>query len=200
MQRPNFTDIKTSEEFKRWYWLKSEMVDICKAAKLPTDGGKFALRDRIIYALDNQGAVMPSDKKQKSQSNFNWAKANLSLETVITDNVSFGPNFRQFFTQHIGNQFVCHSDFMAWLKKNTGKTLQDAALKWQELEDRKNNPHFKRDIAEHNMLAQYVRDFLADNTDKTFKDALKIWAIKKQLPMDNGFVKYHKSDLGLVDF
>jgi hypothetical protein len=200
MERPHFNDIKTSEEFKRWYWLKDELIAICKAAKLPYDGGKFMLRDRIVYALDNAGAVAPAEKKVKSQSHFNWASANLTLETVITDNVSFGPNFRRFLTQHIGNQFVCHSDFMDWVKQNTGKTLQNAAIKWQELEDRKNDPYFKRDIAEHNMLAQYVRDFLADNEDKTFKDALKTWAIKKLLPMENGFVKYHKSDLGLIHF
>jgi Domain of unknown function (DUF6434)/SAP domain-containing new25 len=195
MERPLFIDIKTSVEFKRWYWLKDELVTICKAAKLPYDGGKFTLRDRIIYALDNGGAIMPTEKKAKPQSRFNWANANLTLETVITDSVSFGPNFRRFLTQHIGNQFVCHSDFMDWVKINAGKTLQDAVLAWQDLEDRKNDPNFKRTIAEHNMLAQYVRDFLDDNVDKKLKDALKMWQIKKQMPTETGFVRYEKTDL-----
>ena len=187
MPRPKFEEIKTGSEFNRWYWLKEEMVDICKRAGLPTNGRKFDLRDRIMFALDNGGKVFAGSKKQKKTSKFDWAKAELSLETVITDNVAFGPNFRR----------SCHSDFMDWVKSNVGKQLSDAADQWRALEKRKENPNFKRVIAANNMLAQYTRDFLADNKNKTLKDATRYWELKKQLPTKDGFVRYQRSDLEL---
>lgn len=197
MSRPRFEDIRTGDEFNQWYWLKEEMVNICRRSGLPTNGRKFELRDRIMYALDNDGKLKPEPKKQKKQSKFNWAKSQLSLDTLITDNVSFGPNFRRFMKSEIGNKFFCHSDFMDWVKSNAGKSLSEAVEKWYELEKRKEDPNFKRTIADNNMLAQYVRDFLEDNKNKTLKDAKKYWNLKKQLPTKNGFVRYECSDLKL---
>jgi Domain of unknown function (DUF6434)/SAP domain-containing new25 len=201
-QRPSFEAIKNGAEFNQWYWLKEEMVGICKAIGLPSIGSKFEIRDRIIFALDNQGMVQKIDTNLKKTSKFNWAKEVLKAETIITDSVSFGPNFRKFMTQEIGNQFVCHSDFMDWVKANIGKTLSDAMQEWFEMEKRKTNLGFKREIREHNMLAQYIRDFTAENANFTVKEIHKIWFKKRRLPMKDGFVKYgfvkyDKSDLNL---
>jgi len=160
MKRPSFESIQNGAEFNSWYWTKAEMVDICKAANLPHVGSKFQLRDRIMYALDNEGKTRAVIKTKKPASTFNWAKAELSLDTPITDNVSFGPNFRRFMKSQIGKKFSCHSDFMDWVKSNVGKTLHDAVLSWEALEARKADPNFKRTIADHNMYNQYIRDFL----------------------------------------
>lgn len=192
--RPHFENIQSGSEFNQWYWLKAEMVEICKILNLPYSGGKFELRDRIIYALDNDGKLLDKPKVKKVTSKFNWAKEKLSLETIITDSVTFGKNFRGFMTAQIGNHFSCHSDFMDWVKANPGKTLQEAVLKWEELERRKEDPTFKREIAQHNMLSQYVRDFLEAHPELAFKDALAAWKLKKEMPMKDGFVKYEKGD------
>ncbi|MEM6685258.1 MAG: DUF6434 domain-containing protein [Bacteroidota bacterium] len=198
MNRPDFEHIQTSAEFNQWYWLKEELVEICKRSNLPITGRKFELRDRIMYALDHNGAVKPSPIKKKTTSKFNWAKATLTLETEITDNVSFGPNFRRFMKSQIGAKFSCHSDFMDWVKANTGKTLEDAVTTWKMLEKRKEDPEFKREIAANNMFNQYVRDFLAANAGTTIKDAKRYWLLKKQLPTADGFVRYETTDLALV--
>lgn len=197
MSRPDFTKISSGEEFNRWYWLKSEMVAICKTAGLPVTGRKFELRDRIMYALDNQGVVKPSPDKKKTTSTFNWAKAILTDDTIITDNVSFGPNFRRFMRGKIGNKFSCHSDFMDWVKANSGRTLANAVEQWYLLEARKNNPDFKREIAANNMMSQYVRDFCEDNPGSNLKIAKRYWTLKKQLPTNDGFIRYEKKDLDL---
>ncbi|MBQ0734257.1 DUF6434 domain-containing protein [Aquimarina celericrescens] len=197
MQRPKFEDIISGAEFNNWYWLKEEMVDICKRSNLPVSGSKFQLRDRIMYALDNDGKLKPEKKTAKPKSKFNWVKAELTLDTIITDNVSFGPNFRKFMKSQIGNKFFCHSDFMDWVKGNIGKTLEDAVYQWEELEKRK-DPNFKREIASNNMFNQYIRDFLDDNKGGSFQTAKRFWDIKKQYPAKNGFVIYEKSDLELA--
>ncbi|MEM9299223.1 MAG: DUF6434 domain-containing protein [Bacteroidota bacterium] len=197
MQRPDLENIMSGAEFNRWYWTKEEMVKICRNAGLPVNGRKFDLRDRIMYALDNKGETLSWQKKNKPISKFNWAKSQLTLETEITDNVSFGPNFRNFLKSQIGNKFYCHSDFMDWVKSNAGRTLRDAVEKWLELERRKDDPTFKRDIADNNMYAQYTRDFIEDNPGKSLKDAKKYWLLKKQLPTGDGFIRYEKSDFSL---
>lgn len=198
MTRPDFSEISNGRAFNRWYWLKEEMIKICKEAGLPTYGSKFELRDRIMHALDHDGEVLVLKKEKRPSSTFNWAKAKLNLDTVITDSVSFGPNFRKFMKGHLGKKFTCHSDFMDWVKENTGKTLKDAVEAWELLEARKEDPTFEREIADHNMLSQYVRDFLKDNKGKTTKDALQCWKVKKGLPTDDGFIRYDRSDLGLL--
>jgi len=151
-----------------------------------------------MYALDHDGALLPSPKKIKPTSTFPWAQADLQLDTVITDNISFGPNVRNFLKPQIGKKFSCHSDFMDWVKSNTGKTLADAIQAWHALENRKNDPAFKRSIAKHNMMSQYVRDFLKDNSDCSFKDAVMYWKLKKKLPTKDGFIVYESSDLNLT--
>lgn len=197
MERPSTRELNTSADFLQWYWLKEELVAICKQLNIPHTGSKFELRDRIVYALDHDGAVRPTPPKNRPKSSFNWAKEKLSLETLITDSISFGPNFRRFMKSQLGNRFRCHSDFMDWVKANPGKTLSDAVIAWEALEGRKNNESFKRAIAAHNMLSQYVRDFLEDNPGKDLKDALTYWNLKKKMPTEGGAVKYHSSDLKL---
>jgi len=198
MQRPEFSEISSGAAFNKWYWLKEEMVEICKSAGLPYHGSKFTIRDRIIYALDNNGAIKPEPQRLKAKSKFNWAKETLSLDTLITDNISFGPNFRRFMSSQLGSRFSCHSDFMNWVKSNTGKTLQDAAMAWEQLEQRKLDPNFKRDIAANNMYSQYIRDFSEDNPGATIQEIKQYWLLKRSLPTETGFIKYHPSDLSLV--
>ena len=197
MERPKFEDIQSGEEFNRWYWLKEEMIEICRRSALPTKGRKFDLRDRIVFALDNDGALKPEPKKKKTKSDFNWSRSKLQLDTVITDNISFGPNFRGFMKKQIGNKFSCHGDFMAWVRSNEGKTLLDAVEKWKALEARKKDPEFKRDIADNNMYNQYIRDFVSSNPGYTLEKVRSIWLKKRSMPTQGGFVRYEASDLKL---
>ncbi|UZO80311.1 SAP domain-containing protein [Aquimarina sp. ERC-38] len=200
MKRPDFETIASGEEFNKWYWLKDEMMAICKKSGLSSTGSKFKLRDRIMYALDHNGKQLPKSKVKKKTSSFNWSKETLTLETIITDSISFGPNFRNFMKGHIGNSFSCHGDFMDWVKSNTGKKLEDAIKQWKLLEDRKNDPAFKREIADHNMYNQYLRDFAKANPKASLHQAITCWLLKKQLPTKNGFVKYEDTDLNLGKF
>ncbi len=199
MIRPDFIKIKSGEEFNNWYWTKEEMVAFCKSINLPSNGSKFTLRDRIMYALDNDGSIKLDQKKKKPTSTFNWAKESLTPETLITDNISFGNNLRQFMVSQIGSHFSFNIAFMDWAKRNPGKSLKEAIIQWQALEDLKKDKGNKTKIPAHNMLNQYVRDFLDDNPTSSFELAKKAWSLKRKLPMKNGFVKYEKSDLELKE-
>ena len=197
-QRPNFAEIANGAEFNRWYWLKREMVQICKELGLPGTGSKFELRDRIMFALDNGGKLLPTPK-EKVLSRFNWAKGELTPKTLITDNISFGQNLRKFMKAQIGEHFSFNTDFMAWAKEHPGRTLEEAVQKWLELENRKKDPAFRSQIADHNMYNQYLRDIMDDNPGLSAAQARTCWEHKKQLPTEDGFIRYEATDLNILD-
>ncbi len=196
MSRPNINDISSGTAFARWYWLKAELVEICKLRGLPTSGRKAELTKRIADSIDRKDAV-PDTTARKPTSRFNWARETLTPTTVITDSVSFGPNFRRFMTGQIGKPFVCHGDFMAWVRAHPGKTLADAIAQWHALERRKQDPSFRREIASGNMYNQYVRDFTDAHPGSSIAEARTCWLKKKLLPTEDGVVRYAVGDLGL---
>jgi len=195
--RPDILSVETAENFKKWYWLKEELIEYAKHAGIPANGSKFEIRDRIIFALENPEKPIPKANSKKKSSKFNWAKESLSLETVITDSVSFGPNFRNFMKSQIGVRFNCHGDFMDWVKTNPGKTLEDAIIAWKEMEELKNRG-VKRSIRPHNMMNQYFRDFFDAFPDRTIQDARKCWSVKSKIENTDGLVIFEESDSKLI--
>jgi hypothetical protein len=193
--RPDIYTIQTGEEFRKWYWLKEEVVAYCKLTKLSYVGSKFEIIERIANALDNKIEPIKVTKKQAIPSKIDWSKAHLTLETIITDNYKNGPNVRRFFIEHCGAHFSFNIEFMAWMKANTGKTLQDAVDKWLEIAKKSKDKTHKSVIPEGNQYNQYLRDFFADNPDKTMKQARHFWQLKRALPL--GLHKYERGDLDL---
>lgn len=101
---------------------------------------------------------------------------------------------QSFFKEHIGNGFSFNVAFQKWLKSNSGKTYTEAiAAYYQILEDKKNG---KKKIDKQFEYNTYIRDFFADNRDKSLDEAIKCWKYKKQLPGHN---RYEKSDLSALD-
>ncbi len=151
------------------------------------------MRARVSAAL--AGEVFQEPKKPVRKSSFHWSSAALSADTVITDNISFGPKVRGFFADAIGPAFVCHGDFMLWVRANVGKTLGDAIEAWRMLEERKSDPDFRREIASCNNYLQYLRDFRDANPGLSQNDAKACWDAKKIRPAREGFVVYEAEDL-----
>lgn len=195
--RPAIRTISNGMELKRWYWLKSELVDHAKTLKLKTTGGKFGLLDRISYFLDTGNRDFPGDKMEKAKSRFDWHKESLRSATVITDSYKNSQNVRRFFQQNADENFKFNIEFMAWMKANVGKTLGDAVEEYKAMKVREGKPGFQSEIAHHNQFNQYTRDFLADNPDMGMKDVRRFWALKRALPSETGRHIYEKSDLKL---
>jgi hypothetical protein len=193
--RPDITNITTGDEFKKWYWLKEELVAYCKLASVPYVGSKFQIIDRIANVLDGRVVPKSSIKKNAMTSKMDWHTADLSLETVITDSYKNGQNVRRFFIIHCGPSFSFNIEFMAWMKANVGKTLKDAVEEWVKIAAQSADKTFKSAIPKGNQYNQYLRDFFADNPDKTMKEARHFWQLKRAMP--SGLHKYERSDLTL---
>jgi hypothetical protein len=196
MTRPDIKNIETGAELRRWYWLKQELVDHCKLIKLSYTGAKFDILERIANALDN--GVIESAKtleSNKPTSNFIWSKSVLSLDTVITDSYTNGPNTKAFFKLHCGDKFHFSIPFMDFMKNNCGKTLQDAINEWKRLHELSKNKDFKSEIPSGNQYNKYLRDFFNDNPTMTIAQARHFWKLKRSLPFEKHV--YEKSDLKL---
>ncbi len=165
----------------------------CKKEGLPVQGAKIEISNRIEVYLKS-GKIISTIRKPKVTSNFDWANAILTKETIITDNYKNNENVRAFFSKELGRNFKFNIHFMKWMKENAGKTLGDAILAWKEIEIKRKNKNIKKEIAPQFEYNNYVRDFLADNPNLTKADAIRCWNIKRQMRGDN---VYRKSDLKL---
>jgi hypothetical protein len=193
MKRPEINSIKSGSELRKWYWLKAELVEFCRSKRINYGGGKFVILERIANLLDGKSDKSKTFQADKLESNFNWAKEKLSLNTIITDSYKNGKNSRAFFKEHCGKKFHFSISFMNWMKANVGRTLQDAVEEWKNLEAKSKSG--KSEIPQHNQYNQYIRDFFADNSNKTMQEARHFWKLKKQLP--ETLHKYEKTDLEL---
>ena len=193
MTRPNLSDIQTSEEFQKWYWLKAELIAFCRLADISYSGSKFEIINRIVEMFDV--GVSKAKKTKKTASKFDWRFAELTLETIITDSYKNSRNVRWFFKKHCGETFHFNIALMNWMKNNVGETLAEATEEWKKLAGQSRQKDFKSEIPKGNQYNQYIRDFFADNPGKTIKEARNFWNLKRELPL--GLHKYERTDLEL---
>lgn len=192
--RPPFDEALSEAEFQNWYWPKAMLEEICQQLDLPRTGSKAQLRARISAHLAGRTAPICQEQPSRNRA-VNWSRAELSLDTVITPNITFGRNVRGFFKDQIGSSFVCNGDFMAWVKANPGNTLRDAVDAWHSLEGRKADPEFRRTIAAHNNYLQYLRDFQDAFPSRHIEEAKQCWDQKKIRPATGGHVVFEQADL-----
>ena len=62
---------------------------------------------------------------------FNWHSEPLSLSTKIDKDYKMSQNVRRFLKVHLGEDFHFNVSFMAWMKENIGKTLEDGIEKYK---------------------------------------------------------------------
>ena len=64
MQRPEFDNITSYEEFSKYYWYREELIKICKSHGLKAPSGKIEL-NKVIEAYFSGEKILP-DAKQRA--------------------------------------------------------------------------------------------------------------------------------------
>jgi len=195
-ERPKLNKNISIKDFRDFYWLKEELIEFCKINGIYRQGGKIEITKRIENFLktgikENKN-ISP---KRKVKSKFDWNNESLTLDTVITDNYKNSENVRAFFIKHIGKKFKFKVEFMNWIKSNVGLKLEDAVIKWKNLELNKKNNTTKVEIAPQFEYNRFIRDFMLDNKGISRETAIKYWKAKK---LERGDNVYRKSDLKLL--
>lgn len=186
-ERPPLTKGLDSQTFRKYYYLKEELTEFCRANGLPASGGKELLTERISHFLDTGKNLpaFPSAPKKKAV-----APDKIEPTTEIEPNFVCSEKHRAFFKEQLGESFTFRVAFQKWLKANTGKTYADAIIAYRQImeQQKSEKPAIDRQF-EYNT---YIRDFFADNHDKTLTDAICCWNAKKQCP---GSHRYEPADL-----
>lgn len=172
VQRPNFKDIHSFEEFNCYYWYREELSQICKSLGLEYRGTKQELNDIIHqYFLGNKIEKRMS-KKTKNQVEV------ITLETpLLYCGFSFNQKFRDYFSSVTGiNPFKFSADMAtAWRKvkreKDINFTIQDMLKIY----------YGESDYAQYDSSAcqwnQFLKDFCLDECNNFYSNKLKVASI-----------------------
>ena len=170
--RPSFAEIKSYQEFAKYYWYRNELVQICKQLGIASTGMKIELQ-RNIEAYFN-GAAIPGKKAQKRVKS---TITNLSPDTKLLEcGFTFGPRFRDFFAEQTGiKNFKFNVDMVATVKK-----VREDNDKSFTLNDLLDIYYGKKTYAKYDNSAllwnRFVKDFCADPQTAKFRNKLKIAA------------------------
>lgn len=185
-ERPNLDKNLDSAVFRRYYYLKEELVAFCRQNGLPVSGGKLELTERIAGFLDTGSVAAPPARSRRKKPQM----GKITEETGIEPDFVCSEKHRAFFKEKLGKGFSFNVAFQKWLKANTGKTYREAiaAYKTLQAEKKKGKTTIDRQF-EYNT---YIRDFFADNAGKTLEQAIACWKHKKSRPGHN---RYERADL-----
>ena len=186
-ERPPLDKNLDSKTFRDYYWLKEELAAFCRANGLPASGSKAGLTERIAVFLDN-GEIIKTGRPHRAGA----LVGELSPDSVIEQDIVCSEKHRAFFRQHIGKSFTFNVAFQKWLKANAGKTYAEAITAYRTIAAAKKKTVIDSQF-EYNT---YIRDFFADNKDKTLKDAIKCWKYKKSI---KGHNRYERADLSALN-
>ena len=187
--RPLLNKKINGDTFRKWYWLKEELVSFCRENGLPTNGSKTELTDRIAYFLDT-GKVLSSNTSKRAAAKVTL----LTLDSLIEPNIVCSEVHRAFFKEQVGESFSFNVAFQKWLKANSGKTYREAVAAYYEILEAKKKT--KTSIDKQFEYNTYVRDFFEANIGRSLDDAIKCWKYKKSLPGHN---RYEDLDLDVLE-
>lgn len=189
-QRPTLNKQISLKDFKDFYWLKSELQAFCKKNKIPANGAKLILANRIEYYLST--GKIKSIQANKASSAFDWQNEPLTLQTLITDSYKNTENVRSFFLNNIGPSFKFNVKFMNWMKQNHGSNLQDAIKAYESIK----NSKIAKNIEPQFEYNRYMRDCKAAFPNLSHKEVVSLWNIKRST---RGSKVFSKQDLDLLN-
>ena len=170
--RPDFRDIKSFEEFNRYYWYREELSQICKYLGLEYRCTKKELNHIIEQYFRGNRVEKVLRKRNKNQTEI------ITLNTSLLEcGFSFNQKFRDYFSAVTGvNPFKFNADMAtAWRKvkrdNNINFTIQDMIKIYYR----------ESDYAKYDNSAcqwnQFLKDFCADEFSNHYSNKLKVAAI-----------------------
>lgn len=194
MQRPDFDDIKTFEEFSKYYWYRDELIKICKTHGLMATGSKIEL-NKVIEKYFCGEIVLPV-KKTAAKISCRKNVSELTLDTgIIECDFTFGPRFRMFFEAQTGiKPFKFNVDMVASVK--AVKESGDESFTLGDLLDiyfgKKTYVKYDKSALQWN---KFLKDFCADERNADCKDKLKAAAELWKIVRESDLPKVYSSEL-----
>ena len=176
-RRPDFNEIKTFEEFSKFYWYRDELKQICKEHGIDSSGMKAEL-NRNIEEYFNGKIIAPKKKFRTNQQAHIKNVAELSLQSSLVEcGFCFSQRFRDFFSEQTGvKKFKFNVDMVATAKKV--KETGDSSFTLGDLLD---IYYGKKVYEKYDAVSlqwnKFVKDFCADKDSSAFPNKLKTASI-----------------------
>ncbi|AWB87618.1 DUF6434 domain-containing protein [Mycetocola zhujimingii] len=176
-QRPPLSDALTGTEFRRWYWLKDELVAFARVRGIRSSGGKDELAERIAASLD--GSSAPATDRPVRKATRQLAPP-LTSDTVIPAGQRCSQVLREWFAAEIGPAFHFDAAMREFIANADGTvTLTDAVTAW----------HASRDTGPKEIGAQFefnrfTRRWHEEYPEGSRAERLEAWREYRALPVD----------------
>ena len=188
--RPSFKDIKSFEEFNKYYWYREELSQICKSLGLEYRCTKKELNYIIEQYFMGNKVEKYLSKGKKSQTEV------ITLETpLLYCGFSFNQKFRDYFSVLTGvSPFKFNADMAtAWRKvkrdNDINFTIQDMIKIY----------YGESDYAKYDNSAcqwnQFLKDFCADESSNNYSNKLKVATILWKEARDSKSEKNYSKQL-----
>ena len=170
--RPDFSNIKSFEEFNKYYWYREELSQICKSLELEYRCTKKELNYIIEQYFKGNRIEKSIRKVKKKQTEV------ISLNTPLLEcGFSFNQKFRDYFSAVTGvSPFKFNADMAtAWrkVKRDNDKkfTIQDMIKIYYGESD---YAKYDNSVCQWN---QFLKEFCADDHSNNYSNKLKVAAI-----------------------
>jgi hypothetical protein len=172
MSRPSLELTITVEEFRRWYWLKSELATFCKRIRVTSSGSKPDLTARIEAHLSGKPVRTVNQARRTGEM-----PSHFTAETVIGKGWRCNPVLGAYFRQVCGKGFRFNAAIRQVIHEGAGKRLAEAAETYRQ-STLPNSP--KQPIIAQNQYNQHTRDFFAQHKNATREQCLAAWHRKRE--------------------
>ena len=208
-KRPPFDEIKSFEEFSKYYWYREELQKICRENGIDAGGMKAELNHNIEEYFKGN-IIRPKKIKRLTDRSKNSTKSTrsfrriskitalrpLTLQTSLLEcNFCFSQRFRDFFSEQTGiKNFKFNVDMVATARKV--KETKDASFTLGDLLD---IYYGKTTYAKYDKVSlqwnKFVQDFCADPATEHFPNKLKSAAILWKIVRESTREKVYKHEL-----
>ncbi len=170
--RPDFKDIKSFEEFNRYYWYREELSKICKALGLEYRGTKKELNHIIEEYFKGNKIKKSSRNKNKKITD------NITLNTPLLEcRFSFNQKFRDYFSEQTGiKPFKFNANMAEAWRKVKRKNDKNFTIK-DMLDVYNGDSDYAKYDNSTNQWNQFVKDFNLDERSDKFYNKMKVAAI-----------------------
>jgi SAP domain-containing new25/Domain of unknown function (DUF6434) len=162
------------QEFKTCYFMKKELINLCRQLNLSTDGSKSELNHRIeLFILDkNEKKNLITIPKQTPPK--------LTLETKLKEGYKCDEKTRNFFKKHIGEHFHFTYFLNEYIKQHPNKTYGDAIKFWKyqnEHKDQFTQKYTETGKFEYN---NFVKKYYEAHPHVTLEEIIHQWNKHKE--------------------
>jgi hypothetical protein len=175
-QRPAPADVWDAQTLRRWYWLRSELVEIARGLGLSTSGGKLEVAERLCAHFE-QRLPAPSPVRPKSRD---MLPTDLTPEVMVHEGQRCTQQLRIWMREQVGPAFSFDAPMREAVHAG-GITLGDLVDVWRVTRGRgptQISPQFE--------LNRFSRAWHTDHPNDTHAQMLAAWAEHRNRPRESG--------------